>query len=161
MNDTAARELAARIDVLLDDVHDVELVQALVALYGEGLTRIAARVPVDELVSDEVVSNLLVMHDLHPLPLRDRVQGALDEVAPYLDSHGGGVELVGIEDGVVHLRLQGTCNGCPSSRTTLELAIEKAIRRAAPDVERIEAEAANPSPPTLLQIELACPVPHA
>lgn len=158
MNDVQARELAARIDTLLDDVHDVELVQALVTLYGEGLTRITARVAVEELVDDEVVSNLLVMHDLHPVPLGDRVQGALDEVAPYLDSHGGGVELVRVQDGVVHLRLQGTCNGCPSSRTTLDSAIEQAIRRVAPDVERIEAEAAEPG---LLQIELACPVPHA
>jgi Fe-S cluster biogenesis protein NfuA len=156
MDDLQARELVARLDVLLEDVHDVELVQALVALYGEGLARIAARLPLADLVDDELVSHLLLMHDLHPVPVRDRVQGALDEVAPYLDSHGGGVELVAIEDDVVRLRLKGTCNGCPSSRTTLELAIEQAIHRAAPDVERIEAEEA-PVTPALLQIEMACP----
>ena len=45
-----------------------------------------------------------------------------------------------IEDGVVRLRLQGSCNGCPSSAVTLKLAIEDAIHKAAPDVDRIEAE---------------------
>ena len=44
---------------------------------------------------------------------------ALDEVRPYLDSHGGGVELVEVVDGVVRLRLYGSCNGCPSSTMTL------------------------------------------
>jgi Fe-S cluster biogenesis protein NfuA len=160
MDDQAARALVARVDALLEDAQDVELIRALVELYGEGLARIAARLPVGELADDELVSHLLLLHDLHPVPLHDRVQGALDEVAPYLDSHGGGVELVAIEDGVVRLRLQGTCNGCPSSRTTLELAIDEAIQRAAPEIERIEAEDA-PVTPALLQIELACPLPIA
>jgi Fe-S cluster biogenesis protein NfuA len=88
------------------------------------------------------------------------VQGALEEVRPYLRQHGGGVELLGIEDGVVRLRLEGSCNGCPSSAVTLKLAVEEAIQRAAPDVERIEAEGAA-EPSGLLQIEIACPVPQA
>jgi Fe-S cluster biogenesis protein NfuA len=160
MDDQAARALVARVDALLENAQDVELIQALVELYGEGLARIAARLPVGELADDELVSHLLLLHDLHPVPLPDRVQAALDDVAPYLDSHGGGVELVAIEDGVVRLRLQGTCNGCPSSRTTLELAIDEAIQRAAPEIERIEAEDA-PVTPALLQIEMACPLPIA
>jgi Fe-S cluster biogenesis protein NfuA len=159
MDDVQARELVARLDALLEDVQDVELVQSLVELYGEGLARIAARLPLAELVDDELVSHLLLMHDLHPVPLRDRVQRALDDVAPYLGSHGGGVELLGIEEGVVRLRLQGTCNGCPSSRTTLDLAIDQAIQRAAPEIERVEAEDA-PVTPALLQIEMACPLPQ-
>jgi Fe-S cluster biogenesis protein NfuA len=59
---------------------------------------------------------------------------------------------------VARLRLQGTCNGCPSSTATLKLAIEEAIYRVAPDIDEIEAEGAvNASPPGLLQIEMACP----
>jgi Fe-S cluster biogenesis protein NfuA len=65
-----------------------------------------------------------------------------------------------IDDGVVRLRLEGACNGCPSSALTLTSAVEDAVLRAAPDVERIEAEGAT-APSGLLQIEIACPVPQA
>jgi Fe-S cluster biogenesis protein NfuA/nitrite reductase/ring-hydroxylating ferredoxin subunit len=169
VQDREARERAQRIDELLGAVEELEgrgrevateLVQALVDLYGEGLTRIAAALDgrLAALAEDEVVAHLLLVHGLHPVPLAERVHGALDEVAPYLRSHGGDVELLGVDDGVVRLRLHGSCNGCPSSRTTLELAIEEAIHKAAPDVERIEAEGAAPSVgPPLLQIETRAP----
>jgi Fe-S cluster biogenesis protein NfuA len=82
---------------------------------------------------------------------------------PYLDSHGGDVQLVGIEDGVVRLQLQGSCSGCPSSAITLRHGIEEAIHRAAPDVAAIEAEDAPAPAGGLLQIELGdalrCPLP--
>ena len=154
------------IDALLDRVEEfpapqrelvTELVQALLDMYGEGLERIVAAcddVPVD----DELVAHLLFLHGLHPVPVEDRVMRALDEVRPYLIAHGGGVDLLGIEDGVVRLRLEGACNGCPSSALTLTTAVEDAILRAAPDVERIVAEGAV-EPSGLLQIEIACPVP--
>jgi Fe-S cluster biogenesis protein NfuA len=157
MDDLRARELVARIDALLDDVHDVELVQALVELYGEGLARIVAHDPgcVAAVAGDEVVSYLLLLHGLHPVPVEERVLGALADVRPYLEQHGGDVELLGVDGGVARLRLQGTCNGCASSTATLKLAIEDAIQRAAPDIESVEAEGAVA--PGLLQIELACP----
>jgi Fe-S cluster biogenesis protein NfuA len=157
MDDRRARELVARIDSLLDDVHDVELVQALVELYGEGLARIVAHDPecVAGVAGDEVVSYLLLLHGLHPTPVEERVQAALAEVRPYLEQHGGDVELLGVDGGVARLRLQGTCNGCASSTATLKLAIEDAIQRAAPDIESVEAEGAVA--PGLLQIEMACP----
>jgi Fe-S cluster biogenesis protein NfuA/nitrite reductase/ring-hydroxylating ferredoxin subunit len=168
MDDREARERVARIETLLAAVEAMpdptardtatELVQALVELYGEGLARIVAHVDgrAAGLADDEVVAHLLLLHGLHPVPLEARVRGALEEVAPYLGSHGGGVELLGVEEGVVRLRLEGSCNGCPSSTMTLKLAIEDAIHKAAPDVEGIEAEGAAPavSPPPLLRIEL-------
>jgi len=164
MDDLQARECVARIDALLEQVEDsapaTELVQALLELYGEGLGRIVTQAPglVAPLTGDEVISHLLLLHGLHPEPLEARVRGALDEVEPYLAQHGGGVELLGVEAGVARLRLEGSCNGCPSSTATLKHAIEEAIQRAAPDVERIEAEGAVPAPaPGLLQIEIACP----
>jgi len=55
------------------------------------------------------------------------------------------------------LRLEGACNGCPSSALTLQSAVDEAIMRAAPDVERIEAEGVA-APSSLLQIEIACPL---
>ena len=77
---------------------------------------------------------------------------ALEEVRPYLQSHGGNVELLGVEGGVARLRMQGSCGGCPSSAMTLKLAIEEAIQKAAPDLEGIEAEGvAEPEPaPTIV-----------
>ena len=57
---------------------------------------------------------------------------ALDTVRPYMESHGGNVELVGLEDGVATLALQGSCNGCAASRATLELAIKQALDEHAP-----------------------------
>ena len=132
-----------------------ELVAALLDMYGEGLARIVAACDVP--VEDELVAHLLFLHGLHPVPIEQRVSRALDEVRPYLVAHGGGVELLGVADGVVALRLDGACHGCPSSASTLRSAVEDAIMRAAPDVERIDAEGVVS--PGLLQIEIACPVP--
>ena len=118
MQDAQARELVARIDGMLDAADDgcTELVAAVLELYGEGLARVVARVPDPAaLAGDELVSHLLLLHGLHPEPVEARVRAALDEVRPYLDSHGGDVELLAIEEGVVRLRLQGSCKGCPSS----------------------------------------------
>ena len=100
-------------------------------MHGEGLERMlealdAGRPP--RLAGDSVVGSLLLIHGLHPEPLEERVQAALDRVRPYMESHGGNVELLGIEDGVARLRLQGSCDGCGASASTLELAVEKALR---------------------------------
>ena len=65
---------------------------------------------------------------------------ALDSMRPFLASHGGNVELVGVEEGVARLRLQGSCNGCPSSAATLENALKEAIEEAAPDLLGLEVE---------------------
>ena len=160
MDDRQARECVARIEALLGEVEGlpaaVELVQGLLDLYGEGLGRIVASDPTlpARLDGDEVVTHLLLLHGLHPVPLEERVVGALDEVRPYLASHGGGVELLGVEEGVVRLRLQGSCDGCPSSTATLKLAIEDAIHKAAPDVEDVVAEGTPKPAPGLLQIEM-------
>lgn len=128
-----------------------EMVESLLLMYGEGLNRILSTVwdCVDEetgagifgaLAEDELVTHLLLLHDLHPVPVEERVLHALVQVRPYLESHGGDVELLRVDDGVAYLRLQGSCNGCPSSTATLKLAIEEAIRKAAPELDRIEAE---------------------
>ena len=95
------------------------------------------------LAADELVAGLLVVHGLHPYGVEERVERALEAVRPYLGSHGGDVELLGVsEEGVVRLRLLGSCDGCPSSSVTLELAVEGAIHEAAPEVSAIEIETA-------------------
>ncbi len=167
MDDQAAAALVGRVDALLEQAEGddlaMELVQALVELYGEGLGRLVAAVPEPGAVlEDELVEHLLLLHDLHPVPLETRVQTALEEVRPYLDSHGGGVEVVAVDGGVVRLRMQGSCSGCPSSAVTLKLAIEDAINKACPDVEEIVAEGvAEPKLPKVIQLPQAGGPPAA
>jgi Fe-S cluster biogenesis protein NfuA len=120
-----------------------ELVGCVSGLYGAGLGRILEILDEsgwldDEvlaaLAGDDLVASLLLVHDLHPYDVETRVRQALDSVRPYLGSHGGDVELLGVDgDGVVRLRLLGSCDGCPSSSVTLQLAVEGAVEAAAPD----------------------------
>lgn len=169
-----ASERVTTIERLLDEVESLpdsqarelatNLVAELLELYGEGLARVMDRAGdpeanglARELAEDELVSHLLLVHGLHPVPIEERVQSALDEVRPYLDSHGGDVELLEVDGAVARLRMEGSCSGCPSSAMTLKLAIEQAIAKSAPEIESVEADGASPAPPapTLLQIENA------
>jgi len=139
-----------------------ELVRLLVGLYGDGLSRIVTALRdegspgaaiLDRLADDPLVESLLMLHDLHPLDVDARVQRALDRVRPYLGSHAGGVEYLGVRDGVARLRLEGSCHGCPSSTVTVRLAIEGAVRDAAPEVTEVVVEGVTEPPaPRLLQI---------
>ena len=132
-----------------------ELVRLVVDLYGAGLERLLEIVHemgglddevLDRLAADDLVASLLTVHGLHPHDVSTRVARALDDVRPYLGSHGGDVELVGLSDeGVVRLRMLGSCDGCPSSSVTLTLAVETAIQAAAPEVTGIEVEEAAPA----------------
>ena len=127
-----------------------ELVRLVTNLYGAGLERLLDVLHergalTDEVVAavagDDLVASLLLVHGLHPYPVRTRIERALDGVRPYLGSHGGDVELLEVGgDGVVRLRLLGSCDGCPSSSVTLKLAVEGAIEAAAPEITAIEVE---------------------
>ena len=124
-----------------------ELVRTVVELYGAGLERLLELAydagalsdeVLDVLAGDELVSSLLLVHGLHPYGVLERVERALDDVRPYLGSHGGDVELLEVTaDGVVRLRMLGSCDGCASSSVTLELAVDGAIRAAAPEIVEI------------------------
>ena len=139
-----------------------DLVALVTNLYGAGLERLlevladAGRLDataLDALAGDELVSGLLLVHGLHPYDVTTRVAAALDSVRPYLGSHGGDVELIDIDQaGVVTLRLLGTCDSCPSSTATLQLAVEGAIQAAAPEITAIEVEPAR-STPGLISVE--------
>ena len=142
MDTESALARVAELSAQLDDRGE-ELAGALMELYGEGLERIMAAVD-DEtrarLAGDGVVGSLLLMHGLHPVPLEARVREALDSVRPYMESHGGNVELLGLEDGVARIRLEGHCVGCAASASTLELGIRQALEAIAPDLDGLEVE---------------------
>jgi Fe-S cluster biogenesis protein NfuA/nitrite reductase/ring-hydroxylating ferredoxin subunit len=125
----------------------------MAALRAEGEAGAAV---LDRLLADPLVESLLLLHDLHPLDVDARIQRALDQVRPYLGSHAGGVQYLGVtEDGVARLRLEGSCHGCPSSTVTVQLALKGAVEDAAPEVTEVVVEgmtAPPPSGPQLLQI---------
>ncbi len=129
-----------------------ELVRALLEIHAAGMERMleivdaagaAGEAAIAEMTADDLVSNLMLLHGLHPVALETRVRRALDSVRPRLGLHGGNVELLDVtENGEIRLRLQGNCHGCPSSQVTLKYLIEEAIYAAAPDASGIEVEGA-------------------
>ncbi len=146
-------QLIARVQELtgrLEDLDDPacrglaeELTSAVVQMYGAGLERIVELADAgtrEEMAKDSLIGGLLMIHDLYPVPIEDRVAQALDTVRPYMESHGGNVELLGIEDGVAKLRLEGSCKSCRASSSTLELAVRQALEEAAPDLLGMDVE---------------------
>lgn len=126
-----------------------EIVRAILGLHEAGLERLleiiadkgeTGKAILDACAREGVVSGMLLLHNLHPLDLEARLHQALEGVRPYLRSHGGNVELLGIEEGVVRLRLQGSCHSCPSSALTMQQTIVEAIYGRAPEVTAIEVE---------------------
>jgi Fe-S cluster biogenesis protein NfuA/nitrite reductase/ring-hydroxylating ferredoxin subunit len=148
-----------------------ELLSTVLDLHGEALSRMLDALGprgdaetdhlLERMADDDLVRGVLLLHGLHPLDLRTRVEGALESVRPYMQSHGGGVELIGVAGDTVRIRLEGHCQGCPSSTVTLKLAVEKAIYEAAPDVaaiEVVEPVDALPTGPPVIAGLVALPV---
>jgi len=141
----------------------LELMQSVMELHGAGLERILELLSQSgegervtrNLLQDDLVASLILLHGLHPDDLETRVLRALDNVRPYLQSHGGDVQLVSLQEGVLRLRLQGSCGSCSSSSATLKNAVEEAVIAVAPDVLEIiadqPAEELNPSPLVVLR----------
>jgi len=155
------RQTGDRIEQLLADVRSMisppawervdELMRRVVDLYGTALGRMVALLGENgspdvraRLLQDDLLASLLLLHGLHPEDFAARVQRALARVRPYLGSHGGGIELVEADapTGVVCLRMEGSCDGCPSSAMTIKLAVESAIHELAPEVTRIDVRGA-------------------
>jgi Fe-S cluster biogenesis protein NfuA len=144
--------LVARIETIADPnarANALDLTQALMELHGAGLEHLMEIVArggdpgyamMDDFANDDLVASLLLLYGLHPHDLETRVLNALDRSRPFLHSHGGDVEFLGVDEGVVKLRLEGSCRSCPSSTVTLKQAIESAIYDAAPDVTEIVTE---------------------
>jgi Fe-S cluster biogenesis protein NfuA len=153
-----------RIEQLLDELQATadprtcnraeEVLRLVTDLYGAGLARVvelSAEVSpelIDVLAHDELVASLLMLHGLHPVSLEDRVREALARVRPFLAAHEGDVELLDIDAdaGAVLIRLLGSCDGCPSASMTLQLAVERAITEAAPEIVRIDTDQPPPAP---------------
>ena len=155
----APEELVERVQELLGSLDEIadpvaqnrvqELVGAVLELYGAGLERILGvladagepALPIrDAILDDGIVASLLLIHGLYPVALEDRVQQGLVNIRPFLAGHGGNVELISVENGIARLKLQGSCDGCPASASTLENALREAIDEVAPDLLGLEVE---------------------
>ena len=71
--------------------------------------------------------------------MKEKIEKALEGIRPALQADGGDIQLVSIEDGVVKVHLSGACGGCPMSQATMSLGVEKAIKRAVPEVKKVIA----------------------
>ena len=72
--------------------------------------------------------------------MKDQIKDAIEEIRPYLQSHGGDVEFVSFEDGVVSVKLQGACHGCAGAQLTLKNGIQRILQEQFPDdVKSVES----------------------
>jgi hypothetical protein len=127
------------------------LVQAVLELHGAGLARLlqvtseqgeAGRALAESFLRDELLSSLLLLHDLHPHDLATRAGAALDRVRAQLGAQGCKVELIEAGGGVVRVRMERTTRKHGSSVEGLRAVVLEALSAAAPDAEAIEVEAA-------------------
>ena len=71
--------------------------------------------------------------------MKEKVEKTLSKIRAALQQDGGDIELVGIENGVVKVRLKGACAGCPMSQMTMANFVEAELKKAAPEVKRVQA----------------------
>jgi len=71
--------------------------------------------------------------------IEDRVQKAIQELRPNLQADGGDIELLGVEKGVVKVKLKGACAGCPMSTMTIQWGVEKFLKKRIPEIVKVEA----------------------
>ena len=71
--------------------------------------------------------------------MKTKVEKALNKIRPFLQADGGDAELVSVEDGVVKIKLQGACHGCPMATMTLKHGIEKRLMESIPEVKEVIA----------------------
>lgn len=136
----------------------VALKQAVEAFHKAGLTTIIQRLKADprgkellfELVDDPLVYALFAMHGLVRLDLATRVARVLEQVRPFMQSHGGDVELVEVREATVFVRLHGACNGCSMSAVTLREGVEEAILSQIPEIRQVEVLPNAPGPALIL-----------
>jgi len=70
--------------------------------------------------------------------MKDRVQAAINKIRPMLNADGGDIELVDVVDNVVKVKLTGACHGCPAAAYTLQMGVEKTIKKEIPEIVRVE-----------------------
>ena len=132
--DEEVREQALEMLGLVDALHRAGIYRLVEVLWTGSPTVL------EKALHDPAINILLQLYDLapgDPEPL-EQVELALAQVRPYIESHGGAVDILDVVEGVVHLRLSGACQGCAGSAMTLKRGIEAALREGFPGFEGIE-----------------------
>jgi len=158
--DQAIKELETLIGTLErdEDERALLLLQLVDAIHRPAIELIQAGEP-----DHPIAHAVLAMYDLAPVEEGILVEEVLDDVRPYIESHGGDLELLEVDDGVVHVRLSGSCSGCAASAITLKRGVEEALRERyepfkelvahEPEGDDAAEEEQNGGGPQLLQIE--------
>ncbi|MFF5533533.1 NifU family protein [Streptomyces cinerochromogenes] len=164
--DTDVEGRLARLDELLARLESapgpmgataVEAVRVLTEVYGEALARVldlAGRQLAARLAEDELLDHLLVLHQLHPEPARQRAERAVDRLRPAVRERGGDVELVGVEGRVARVRVSeaGGCGaGCGGGPTVAD-AVREAVLAAAPELTEVE-QLPTPAAPAFVPLD--------
>jgi len=133
-----------------------ELVSCLVELYGAGLAEMVRIIGEDteagprlmaRLAADPLVESLLLLHDLHPLPVEDRVRRAIEAVMPQLGAHAGQAEFAGVDgQGVILIRLELSAHGRQAHAGQVQEALERAVAAAAPEATGVSFDVVTAAP---------------
>ncbi|QEN15184.1 NifU family protein [Mycolicibacterium sp. ELW1] len=146
--DPAAREVAEELKAAIEQIHRAGLVTMVRRMRSDD----PARDVLFDLVDDPTVHLLLSLHGIvRPDPVTHANQ-VLASVRPQLNSHGGDVTLVRVDDGTAYVRLEGACNGCSMSAVTLRNLVEEALVQGVPAISAVEVLPNEPTP-TLIPIE--------
>ncbi len=155
--DQAVAELDTLIATLEreDDQRALMLLELVDAIHRPGLELLVAGE-----TDHPLARALLSMYDLGPIDEHIQVEEALDEIRPYIESHGGDLELLDVQDGTVHVRMSGACHGCAASAMTLRRGIEEKLRERYPGFQEVVAHEPDAdvggngaAQPELLQIQ--------
>jgi hypothetical protein len=130
-----------------------ELVRLLMTLYGDGLARVLqilereepqSRRLVDALLEDDLISSLLVLHDLHPDDAETRIARGLGQIE---NAAGATISLLDVRGGTARVKVDthGT-----ASMLDLPRLIDEMVRAVAPDIARVDVEGMPPAPPPAL-----------
>src|SRR6476469_3890476 len=132
-----------------------DLVQSLMDLHGAALEKALDIVAeagepgmsiIDRLGRDALVSSVLILYGLHPEDIETRVMKAVDRVRPQLRKQGCEVELLGMSDGAIRLRVGTASHTCGSTAKTAQATLEGAIYDAAPDMTSLVIEGFEEKP---------------
>lgn len=153
------RECVARIEGLVQTLESTadpasraaakELVQSLMDLHGGAIQRILEIVSkagdssagiITSLATDELVSSLLVLYELHPDDFDTRVRRGLEKVHRFVSSRGASLEVLAMSGGTVHVRIQTGGHSCGSTAREIESAVREALFETAPDATDVVIE---------------------
>lgn len=161
--DENLEKLAEKVDIALREVRKLDaqaqkqalaLKTAIEEFHKVGITQIVKKLKGDprgkellfELVDDPTVYALFAMHGIVRADVTTRANRVINMVRPYMQSHGGDVELVRIEGDTAFVKLHGACNGCSMSAVTLRETVEEALFGQIGELKRLEVVPNDPGP---------------